>query len=206
MLLCWLTIVAFAPVVSAQPRARIDVTTPTATTGAFVSVRGVLADKAFDELMRGGFPVRLHMKAELWRSDRFFNELVTSYEWEVHVKFSSFDAVYEVARVTADSVISLGAYKKLSDAQQAAELPFAPALPQPPKGRESYVAVQADIQTMEMTDLAEVQSWLRGEAKPAIQGKKNPGRAITRALGSLVTRLLGAQIRHMDGKSETFTL
>ena len=196
-----------AQIASAQPSARVDVTTPTtAVPTAQVSVRGVLADRSFDELMRNGFPVRLHLTAELWRTDRFFNENVAHYYWDLIVKFDSFDGTYEVARVTGDTVVSLGAYKKLADAQLAAELPYAPLLPSPPRGRASYIAVQADVQTMEMSDLQEVQNWLRGEAKPAVQGRKNPGKALTRGLGSLMTRLLGAQVRHLEGKSLSFVL
>ncbi|MEP6765369.1 MAG: hypothetical protein ABJB66_13710 [Gemmatimonadaceae bacterium] len=205
-MLCFFSQSAFTRTLSAQPRPSISVSTPTASTGAQVSIKYVLADKAFDELMRGGFPVRMRLKAELWRSDRMFNELVESAEWQIIVRFDQLEKTYSVARLVGTAVADLGTYKKLQDAQRASELEYTPVLPTPPKGRGSYVAVQADVQTMEMSDLAELQSWLRGEAKPAVQGKKNPGKSLLRGISSLGSRLLGAQIRHVDGRSETFVL
>ncbi len=206
LVLCLLGQSAFTRTLAAQPRPSIDVTTPTATKAAQVSIKSVLADSAFDELMRGGFPVRMRLKAELWRTDRMFNELVASAEWQIIVRFDQLDKTYSVARLVGNAVTDLGTYRKLQDAQRAAELEYTPVLPTPPKGRESYVAVQADVQTMEMSDLAELQGWLRGEAKPAVQGRKNPGKSLLRGLSSLGSRLLGAQIRHVEGRSETFVL
>jgi hypothetical protein len=194
----------------AQPRAHVVVTTPTAAAACSVSVVGVLTDEAFDELMRNGFPVRMHIRAELWRTGGIFDQLTAHTEWEIVVSFDSFDATYEVVRVTFDDskarFVPLGTYKLLASAQAAAELAYAPQLPSPPKGREAYIAVQADVQTMDMSDLDELQRWLRGEARPAVQGRKNPGKVITRGLSSIVTRLLGAEVRHYEGRSKRFVL
>lgn len=203
-------LLASALPLAAQPRARVNVTTPTAAAACSVSVVGVLADSAFDELMRNGFPVRMHMRAELWRKGSIFDQIAAHTEWEVVVSFDSFDATYEVVRVTFDGskprFTQLGAYKTLATAQAAAELAFAPPLPPAPKGKESYIAVQADVQTMDMSDLDEVQRWLRGDARPAVEGRKNPGKALTRGLSSIVTRLLGAEVRHYEGRSKLFRL
>lgn len=179
---------------------------PTLTSPASVSVRGVLADQAFDELMRNGFPMRIHVRAELWRTHTFLDEVISDVEWDIIVRFDNFDSVYEVLRVTGDSVVQLGAYRKLIDARAASELAYAAPLPTPPRGRESYIGVRADVQTIELSDLDELQRWLKGEARPAIQGKKNPGTAITRGLRSLGSRLLGAEVRHLEGRSKTFKL
>lgn len=194
------------PAASGQERAGISVTPPTLTTPATVAVRGVLADKAFDELMRNGFPVRVHVRTELWRTGRVFDDVAANATWDIIVQFDTYDSNYEVLRVTSDAVTTLGVYAKLADARAAAELPYAPPLPIPPRGRESYVAVQADVQTLEMSDLEEVQRWLRGEVRPAVEGRKNPGTALGRGLRSLFTRLLGAEVRHLEGRTRRFTL
>lgn len=198
-----LFLLAFANPAAAQ---RLVVVPPTVTLPATVAVRDVFADKAFDDLMRNGFPVRIHMRAELWRTGRVFDELTANAEWDIIVQFDNFDSNYEVLRVTADTIVPLGAYRRLVDARAASELPYAPNLPIPPRGRESYVGVRADVQTMQLSDLEELQRWLRGEAAPAVQGRKNPGTAFGRGLRSLFTRLLGAEVRHLEGRTKPFTL
>lgn len=205
---CLFVLAAISPlsVLSAQTRPEVVVVPPTLTSPAGVSVRGVLADNAFDELMRNGFPMRIHVRAELWRTRSFLDEVITDIEWDIIVRFDNFDSVYEVLRVTGDSVVQLGAYRKLQDARAASELSYAATRLTPPRGRESYIGVRADVQTIELSDLDELQRWLKGEARPAIQGKKNPGTAITRGLRSLGSRLLGAEVRHLEGRTKPFKL
>ena len=190
----------------AQTRAEISIVPPTLTSAPSVSVRGVLADNAFDELMRNGFPMRIHVRAELWRTRSFLDDVVANVDWDVIVQFDSFDSVYEVLRVTGDSVVQLGAYRKLIDARAASELSYNVPSLTPPRGRESYITVRADVQTIELSDLDELQRWLKGEARPAVQGKKNPGTAITRGLRSLGSRLLGAEVRHLEQQTKAFRL
>ena len=190
----------------AQNTPRVRITQPTLTTPATVAVVGVLADKKLDDLMRNAFPVHIHVRAEMWRTGQVFDQVAATAEWELIIQFDTFDSNYEVGLVTPDSIIPLGAYKKLADARAASERAFTPPLGIPPRGRESYVSVRADVETMQMSDLEEVQRWLNGEARPAVQGKKNPGTAIVRGLRSLITRLLGAEVRHLDGRTRPFTL
>lgn len=193
-------------VLPAQSQSEVKVVAPTLTTPATAAVTGVLADKVFDKLMRSGFPVRVHVKAELWRSRRFFDEIVAETEWDFYVRFDTFDGDYEVVRIVGDSIMSLGAFSKLIDAQRASELPYRLSLPTPPRGRESYINVQADVQTIEMSDLDELMGWLRGEARPAVEGKKNPTTVVGGALRSIGSRLLGAEVRHLEGRTKSFKL
>ena len=188
-------------------RLEVKVVAPTITSQATAAVTGVLSDKAFDKLMRSGFPVRVHVKAELWRTRTLLDQIVAETEWDFYVRFDTFDAVYEVVRIVGDSITPLGGpFEKLSDAQQAAEAPFALRLPLPPAGRESYINVQADVQTIEMSDLDELMGWLRGEARPAVQGKKNPTTVFGGALRSLGARWLGAEVRHLEGRTKSFRM
>jgi len=188
-------------------RLEVKVVAPTLTASATAAVTGVLSDKAFDKLMRSGFPVRVHVKAELWRTRTLLDQIVAETEWDFYIRFDTFDAVYEVVRIVGDSITPLGGpFEKLSDAQHAAEVPFALRLPTPPPGRESYINVQADVQTIEMSDLDELLGWLRGEAQPAVQGRKNPTTVIGSALRSIGSRLLGAEVRHLEGRTRSFRM
>ena len=201
----WLTVAlalvtGVAPLVAQGPPV-IDIRMRTATSVLTVAARDVLSEKPFDELLRNGFPSRLHFRAEAWTIGRWFDDVVDRVEWDVIVSYDLVDRTYNVERWTRDGATSLGSYSRFADARAASELAHTPPLTLGPAGRKGYVAVQVDVQTLEMSDLTEMQRWLQGEARPAVQGKRNPGTALTRGLRTLVTRLLGGEVRHLEARS-----
>ena len=99
----------------------------------------------------------------------------------------------------------LGQYKSFADARSATEQAFTPSLTPRVKGRSGYVAVQIDVETLELGDLAELQRWLSGEAAPAVRGRRNPGTALTNGFRKLVTRILGGEVRHLEARSGIIT-
>ncbi len=191
-------------VAQGAPRIELGVPASGSPTTATVAVRGVLAERPFDELLRSGFPARLHVRVELWTVGRWFDDLADRAEWDVIVRYDVLDRSYEVARITRDRITPLGSYARFADARRAAELPHAPPLSAPP-GRRGYLAVTVEVQTVALSDLDEVRRWLRGEAQPAVQGRRNPGTALGRGLRTLVTRLLGGEVRYLEARSPEFT-
>lgn len=185
----------------AQSSPKIEISVVANSTSPSVAVRGVLDERPFDELLRSGFPVHLRFRAELWMTGRWFDNVVDHDEWDVVLHFDVIDQTYEVARKSGALVVVLGNYKTFADARAASELPFTPSLTPRVRGRKGYVAVQIDVETLEMSDLAELQRWLRGEAAPAVQGRRNPGTALTKGFRTLVTRLLGGEVRHLEARS-----
>lgn len=185
----------------AQSRPEIDIRVSPASFPPLVAVRGVLTEKPFDELLRSGFPARLHVRAEVWTIGRWFDDVVGREEWDVVVRYDAIDRTYDVARFVAGRLTPLGSYARFADARAATELPFSPALTSPPSGRKSYVAVQAALQTLDVSDLDELERWLRGEASPAIRGERSPGTALTRGIRSLASRLLGGEVRRLEARS-----
>jgi len=185
----------------AQSRPEIDIRVAPTSYPPLVAVRGVLTEKPFDELLRSGFPARLHVRAELWTIGRWFDDVLGRAEWDIVVRYDAIDRTYDVARFVAGRLMPLGSYVRFADARAASELPYLPALAAPPRGRKSYVAVQAELQTLDVSDLDELERWLRGEASPAVRGKRSPGTALTRGVRSLVTRVLGGEVRRLEAKS-----
>lgn len=183
---------------SAPPR--IDLRVPTSATPTSVAVRDVLTEKPFDELLRNGFPARLHFRVELWTTGRLVNELRDQAEWDVIVQYDVIERNYDVLRSTRNGVTSLGSYARFPDARAASELPFTPTLPWP-TGKRGYLVVRVDVQTLGVSDLAEMQRWLEGEARPAVQGRRNPGTALANGLRTLATRLLGGEVRRLEVRS-----
>lgn len=195
---CSLSLVVGATLVRAQSLPRIEIEATTSPTSPAISLRGLLEEKTFDELLRSGFPLSEHFRAELWMTGRWFDEIVDREEWDVSVRYDVIDRTYEVLRRTRDRVVSLGSYSRFSDARAASELAYMPSLAARAKGRKGYVNVQVDVQMVAISDLDELQRWLRGEAAPAVQGRRSPGTALTRGFRTLVTRLLGGEVRHLE--------
>jgi hypothetical protein len=204
-----LRLAVVALVVSARPAwsqgpPRVDIQPPSAATGTAVAARNVITENPFDGLMRNGFPTNLHFRVEVWTTGRWFDDVVARVEWDVQLRYNLVDHTYDVVRRVGDGTLtSLGSYTRFSDARAASELAFAPPLALP-AGRRGYVSVQVDVQSLQISDLAETQRWLEGEARPAVTGRRNPGTALTRGLRTLVTRLLGGEVRHLEKRSAEF--
>ena len=73
----------------------------------------------------------------------------------------------------------------------------------PNRGRFYYNAV-LDVEVLSLSDLDELERWLRGELRPAVSGRRNPGTALTRGVRTLVVRLLGGTRRHFETRTGTF--
>jgi hypothetical protein len=199
-LLALLLLVSSA-VARAQGRPEVDIRVGPGAYPPQVAIRNVLDEKPFDEMLKNGFPARLTIRAETWSIGRWFDEQQSRTEWSVIVRYDIIDRAYEVARVVGDKVTPLGSYVRFADARAASELAFQPTLPLPPRGRKSYVLVQAELQTLNVSDLDEVERWLSGEGRPLVRGRRNPGTALTRGLRSLASRILGGEVRRLEARS-----
>ena len=172
--------------------------------GPAISVTGVLADRDLRDLLRNGFPARLHFRVELWSSGGFFNDLERQMDWDVIVRYDPLEQIYEVARIVGDKVTTLGSYRDIAAADAAVALPFRPAITAPKRNERFYYLAKLDIEVISLSDLDEVERWLRGELRPAVRGERNPGRALTRGVRTLMVRLLGGEKRHFEERSGTF--
>jgi hypothetical protein len=198
---------AFSTPAGAQ-QTRLDVLPPPLNAWAedqpSVSSVGLLADASMRELLSNGFPARLHYRLERWASGRWFDDLKAAFEWDVIVKYDVLGKKYQVVRVVNRNLESLGEYTAMADAENAVEAPYKVGISLPKKGQRGYYNLLLDVEVLSLTDLDEVQRWLRGELKPAVAGKKNPGTAVGRGIRTLVVRLLGGEKRHYEGRTGTF--
>jgi hypothetical protein len=172
--------------------------------GPIIASSGLLADASMRDLLANGFPARLHYRLERWTVGRWFDDLKAGVEWDVILKFDVLGKKYQLFRVINDRPASLGEFDRLEDAAMAAESPYRVTITPPKKGQRSYYNLLLDVETLSLSDLDEVERWLRGELKPAVRGQKNPGTAVTRGLRTLVVRLLGGEKRHYEARSGTF--
>ena len=172
--------------------------------GPTISSSGLLNDPAMRDLLANGFPARLHYRLERWAVGRWFDDIKAAAEWDVIVKYDVLGKKYELFRIINGVPQSLGEFDRLDDAALEVESPYRVTVPLPKKGQRTYYNLRLDVETLSLSDLDEVERWLRGDLKPAVRGKKNPGTAVTRGLRTLVVRLLGGEKRHYEARSGTF--
>jgi len=189
-------------------KVRVDVVLPAESAWAeeppVVSSAGLLSDGSMRDLLSNGFPARLHYRLERWTTGRWFDDLKATFDWDVIVKYDVLGKKYQVVRVVNKKVELLGEFPGTDEAENAAEGPYRPAIQLPKRGERGYYNLLLDVETLSLSDLDEVERWLRGELKPAVSGKKNPGTALGRGVRTLVVRLLGGEKRHYEARTGKF--
>ena len=155
-------------------------------------------------LLRNGFPARLHYRLERWNTGGWFDDITAESEWDVVVRYDALSKLFQVYRVVRRTTVLLGSFPTIVDAEAALDAPFPAPIALPRRGRKSYYTLTLDIETLSLTELDEVEQWLRGELKPAVRGKKNAGTAVGRGVRTVMVRLIGGEKRRYETKSGTF--
>jgi len=187
---------AFAGVATAQS-ARVDIVLPArsdlATQPPAIRTTGVLAAGRTAELIRNGFPARLHYKLERWAAGTFVNDVKATAEWEMIAQYDPLAKTYKLIRATTKNAVVVGEYTELGDADAKLAEPFPAPISPPRPGEKSYYSLTLNVEAMSLGDLDEVQRWLRGELRPAVRGHRNPGTAVSSGVRTLVVRILGGE-------------
>ncbi len=178
-------------------------TDPPAPTGPTVRGVDLLADGQTRDLLRNGFPARLHYRLELWGGGGVFDHLQGTREWDVVVRYDPLSKHFRAARIVDDRVAVVGDVGTYAALTSTLALPYVVPLVPPRRGKYYYSAV-LDVEMLSLSDLDEVERWLRGELRPAVQGHRNPGTAVTRGLRTLFLKLIGGERRHYEARSKTF--
>lgn len=168
---------------------------------AVLRVRDVLADAELEEAVRSGLPLRMRFLVELWR-DAFFDELVATEQWTSVLTYDALSEQY-VVRVRADARARV--FPDFAAARAAIETAYSAVLRPQRRGRYYYTGA-LDIETLSLSDLEELERWLKGELQPAVSGD----RSITGALGQgarrLFMRVLSLPERRLEARSERFRM
>ncbi len=192
--------VAQKPQVSvALPDAAVRATEP-----PLVRSQSLVTDGAMLDLLHNGFPARLHYRIERWSTGGWFDDIAAESEWDVVVRYDALMKTFQVYRVVSRQTTLLGSFDTIHEAEAALDAPFPAPIKPPRKGKQSYYTLTLDIETLSLTELDEVEQWLRGELKPAVRGKKNPGTAVGRGVRTVMVRLLGGEKRHYETRTRPF--
>lgn len=169
-----------------------------------VRSQSLVTDETTTDLLRNGFPARLHYRIERWSTGGWFDDIAAEAEWDVVVRYDALSKQFQVYRVVARKTVLLGSYATIQDADEAVGASFPAPISAPRRGRRSYYTLTLDIESLSLTELDEVEQWLRGEVKPAVRGKKNPGTAVGRGVKAVVVRLIGGEKRRYETRTGTF--
>lgn len=202
-------LLAAAPAGAQRSGPRVEIQLPPdamlASSGPLVSATGMLTDSRVREALENGFPARLHFRVELWSTRGWFNSLVGRTEWDVVVRRRPLEERYEVVRLHGDGRREmLGVFATLAEAEASVANPRRAEIAPQRRDERFYYNLVAELEVLSVSDLDELERWLRGELGPAVSGDRNPGTALTRGLRTLMVRLLGGERRRYEARTVTF--
>jgi hypothetical protein len=192
-----------------QRQPTLEITLPAADqlahVGPLVVAKDMLSSPRSREPLAAGFPARFHFLVTLWSEGGFLgNRIERRAEYDVIVSFVAMEKTYRVEQIVNDRIFSLGKFDRVEDAEGAIARPTRVPIVAFPSKRPFYYRVTLDVEILGASDLDEVNRWRKGELEPAIQGKRDPGTALTRSLRMLTSRVLGGDSRHDDAQTPVF--
>jgi hypothetical protein len=186
-----------------RPQMEIAIASMPLDDGPTITTANLLADANTRELLRNGFPTRVHFRLELWKKGRwFFDDLAGRTQWDVAVNYDPSTQLFNVLRHQDNNVLDFGGFATVTSAEEEFDKPFRTALC-PRRGGRYYYNIVVDVQTLTETDLDALQQWLRGPTAP---GRSNPITALRSGIGTLFSRMLGGDKRHYEARSELFSV
>ena len=192
-----LLVVGSAPA-AAQRRVQLEITVPSGTTPGMVTTTGLFGDPEMRDLVRSGFPASLRFRLELWRPGGLFNDLEASQEWELIIQYDPSGQRYRVVRRQGGRMEDLGSFATLSTAQSVLERPLRITLLPQREGRRYYYNYALDIEALSVSDMDQLERWLRG-----VRGT-TAANAVGSGVRTLMLRMLGGENRHYERRSSTF--
>ena len=192
-----------APVAVLLPPNGVVGTAPGSEGPRVVTAR-VLEESRTRELLRSGFPTQLRYRLELWREGGWFDDLERSTSWDVIVAYDPASQLYRVRRREGSQVEDLGSYNTIAAAQAVLERPQRVNMLPSRSGRRYYYNLVLEMESLSVSDLDQLERWLRGELEPAVRGRNNPATAVGTGVRTLVTRILGGERRSFQVRSASF--
>lgn len=182
------------------PALGVSVTPEPAT--ARVQTLRLLADGKYVDLLRSGFPLRLHYRLELWRvRSTWFDQFVREASWEAVVRHDPLADDFVLLRSGGTGVPTR--YATAEALAAALEIPYRVTLPPRGSGR-FYFVCRLDVTTLNDSDLRELSNWLRGDMSPVVTGEGSVGDALVRGAQRALVRIAGLPKLTLEARSAEF--
>jgi hypothetical protein len=164
-----------------------------------IHIGDLFDEPGLSRALHSGLPLRIRIVAELWK-DAFFDSPKGRSEWRASVLFDPLEQRYRVATVSGTAEISVDSIAGVRDALQSSfSLPIRPR----EEGRYYYLG-EVQVETLSLTDLEELQRWLRGDLAPAVKGDQPMETAVGRGVRRAIVRMLGLPARRFKVRTESF--
>lgn len=187
---------ATAPAVAQRPALSITLRGQTPE----VRATDLLLDGKFPALMRSGLPLRLHYRLESWRvRANWFDQFVRDVQWDAVARHDPLADDFVLIRANGTT----SRYATAEDLEHALAIPYRIPLRLSGSGR-FYYACRLDVTTLNDTDVAELERWLKGEVGPAVAGGGGVGDALARGLQRVLVRLAGLPRLTLEARSASF--
>ncbi len=195
----WLVVAALAAPRSTAQAPALAVTRDAGV--ARVQATRLLDDGRFLDLMRSGFPLRLHFRLDLWRvRSGWFDRFITGVGWDAVARHDPLAEEFILIR-TGGSVTR---YNTTEDLAAALAVPYRVTID--PRGDGRYYLVgRLEVTTLNDTDLEELTRWLRGDVTPAVSGRESFGDALAHGAQRALVRIAGLPTLTLEGHSDLFT-
>jgi hypothetical protein len=172
---------------------------PSAGHRGVLRVRDILADDELADAVRSGLPLRVRFKVELWR-DAMFDDLVSTEQWTAVLTYDALSQQY-ILRTRSDARARV--FADFNAARSVIESAYAVSLRPTKQGRYYYTG-SADIETLSLSDLEELERWLKGELQPAVSGDRSIPGALGQGARRLFIRVLSLPERRLEARSDRF--
>ncbi len=194
-----------APDAQAEARPpRLTVTLPAdpGVGAPVVRASDVLADGVFAGAMRDGFAVRLQFRLEMWRSTSFLDRLERDQSWLALAALDPLTGIYTLTRNdgTQEQFATIGGLARALAVGYAVDLPFDPGH----RGSAYYYIATLQIESLSLSELDEVERWLRGDLGHALSREGDVGGALERGARRLLLRFSGLPSRRLEARSGRF--
>jgi hypothetical protein len=186
----------------AQDRAPLVFSIDPETGAAGVEVGDLISDLRILEAMHSGLPLRIQVLVQLWR-DGFFDDEEGRHEWRASLLYDPLTRRYRVQAggEPGPSTEVNTLEEARARLQQTLFLPLRPRRP----GRYYYIA-NVEVETLSLSDLEELQRWLRGELAPAVAGEEEVGGALAKGVRRVLVRMLNLPARRFQVRSPSFEI
>lgn len=164
-----------------------------------VQVNHLLSDRGLEEALASGLPLRLRLRVELWK-DGVFDRLVEAGDVALAIVQDPLDRSYSL-----EDGRSRWRFETAGAVEDAIDGRLAFTMHPTGRGRFYYLA-RLEVETLSLSDLEELRRWLRGEARPVVEGRAPVERALERGLRRTVVRLIGLPARRYQTRTPAFSL